>query len=448
LECVIASDAQAGAPLVAAPWTVAELQDAGFDVLGLANNHALDLGAEGLAETVSRLQAAGMAILGAGWDREAAVQPSIHEIDGVRIALLAFNGVGDSRSASTDGGWALAEWDLDHARAAVTAARERADAVIVSVHWGYEYETTADPAQQDAARALLAAGSDLVIGHHPHVVQPVEVHDHRCVAYSLGNFVFDQSQGRTDQGLALRAFFDRRGLRALQALPVWAGPHPKLMTPKEGQALLARVRPDPRRVRFACGDKTCDRVDAPSQVAQETTSGLFWGGRIDLTGDGVAEHVRRVGKGVVVYSAGTEVWQSPGEWRVVDVAPGDPNRDGRGELLLALWRAGLDGLETPSPEKEREPRSHPFIVGYREGTYRTLWGGSAVERPIHEVELSDVSEDGSQALIVLEGDRDSERTVSLWHWHGWGFSLLWRSEPGPYRDLALEAGGIISVAVE
>jgi hypothetical protein len=98
------------------------------------------------------------------------------------------------------------------------------------------------------------------------------------------------------------------------------------------------------------------------------------------------------------------------------------------------------------------PRSHPFIIGYREGAYRILWGGSAVADPIHEAELGDVDGDGVQELIVLE-ERGDGCAVTVWGWHGWGFSLMWRSPPGRYRDLALIASGadcppIISVAVE
>jgi poly-gamma-glutamate synthesis protein (capsule biosynthesis protein) len=448
LECVVTSDSQRGSLLQAAPSAVGRVRDAGFDVLGLANNHALDLGPERLAETASRLRAAEIAPLGGGPDREAAFQPLIQDIDGVRLALLAFNAVADPRGSSCSGGWVRADWDRERVRAAVAAAADRTDAVIVSIHWGYEYETSVDPAQREAARALLAAGADLVIGHHPHVVQPFEVYDDRCVAYSLGNFVFDQAQGETGQGLALRAFFDGQGLRAVQALPAWGGVHPRLMTPAEAGTLLARVGPPPRRLSFACDDRTCHRVGTPPQAARETRSGLFWGGQIDLTGDGVPEHVRRMDEHVAVHSDGVEVWRSPPEWRVVDVAPGDPNDDGRGELLLALWKVGLDGLETPSPEKEHIPRSHPFIVGYRGGTYRTLWGGSAVGIPIHEVELGDVVGDRSQELIVLEGADSSGQTISVWRWHGWGFSLTWRSEPGAYRDLMLGEDGVISAAVE
>jgi hypothetical protein len=135
---------------------------------------------------------------------------------------------------------------------------------------------------------------------------------------------------------------------------------------------------------------------------------------------------------------------------VVDLALGDPNDDGRGELLLALWKPDAQGV----------PRSHPFILGYRQGGYRVLWGGSAVVDAIYEVELGDVDGDGVQELIVLEdcdgslGHTDRQLTaITVWRWHGWGFSLAWRSPPGRYRDMALvtaEAGSppTISVAIE
>jgi hypothetical protein len=106
---------------------------------------------------------------------------------------------------------------------------------------------------------------------------------------------------------------------------------------------------------------------------------------------------------------------------------GDANDDGRGELLLAMWKPDAGGI----------PRSHPFIIGYRQGIYRTLWGGSALVRPLREVEMADVDGDGARELIVLDEDRPDTSRVALWDWNGWGFSLRWRSEPGRYRELAL-----------
>ena len=407
LECVVteAEAARPGpyrlhTPLAAA----AALSAAGFDLLGLANNHALDYGPEGLAETASQLQEAGIAPVGAGPDAIAAAQPVIREIDGVRLAFLAFNAVPDPEDRPGEAGWTRAGWDQAQAAAAIADARAEADAVVVSIHWGYEYDLRPDPAQRDAAQAMLDAGATLVIGHHPHVVQGTAASLDSFVAYSLGNLVFDQQQGDTRYGLALRAFFDAEGLRAAQALPLWAGPRPRLMNLDEASSLLARVRPQPVEAR---------RSDAAAPPPFR--AGLFHTGEIDLTGDGLPEQVRLDGGRVVISSPGGDTWQSLPEWQVVDLAMGDPNDDGRAELLLALWKPDAAGVA----------RSHPFILGYRDGAYRTLWGGSAVADPILGVELADLDGNGVQELLVLE-QRGAIPAVAAWRWHGWGFTLLWR----------------------
>lgn len=415
------------------------LQAAGFDLLGLANNHALDLGPAGLANTARHLQAAGITPLGAGPTAGAARAPHFRQAGGLRLAFLAFNAVPDPAGPFTGLGWQPARWDQARAVVAIAAARTEADAVIVSVHWGREYSLKPDPSQVAAAGAMLAAGADLVLGHHPHAVQgPALVQAGRVALYSLGNFVFDQEFDPADQGLAVRALFDRQGLRAVQLLPVWAGRQPRLMAPGEAAPLLARVQPDDR-LAFSCNPQSCRPAGL---LPPPGRSGRFWGGEIDLTGDCLPEKIRRVKEQVIVYGAGAEVWRSDPAWRVVDLALGDPNDDGRWEALLALWK----------PDETGAPRSHPFIIGFRSGIYRDIWGGSAVVDPIHEVELGDLDGDGRQELIVLEEAAHHGRTISVWDWHGWGFSLRWRSPAGYYRDLVFipAAAGrpaLISVAV-
>jgi len=428
LECVV-REAGAARPgpyrLRASVAATAALRAAGFDLLSLANNHALDYGPDGLAETAARLREAGITPVGAGPDAAAAAQPVIREVSGVRLAFLAFNAVPDPEDTPDEAGWTLAGWDPASSPAAIAAARQEADAVIVSIHWGYEYDLRSDPAQCDAAEAMLDAGAALVIGHHPHVVQGTAASQDSLIAYSLGNLVFDQQQDETRYGLALRAFFDTRGLRAVQALPMQAGPRPWLIAPGEVASLLARVQPLPAQ-RSAASVAVTGR---PSQA------GLFRSGEIDLTGDGLPEQVRLDGGQVVIASSGVplgsasvpspevggsartdgETWQSLPEWQVIDVAMGDPNDDGRAELLLALWKHDAAGVA----------RSHPFILGYRGGAYRVLWGGSAVADPILGVELTDLDGNGVQEMIVIE-QRGAIPTVAAWRWHGWGFTLLWR----------------------
>ena len=428
LECVIAEAGSVRpgpyrlrAPLSALP----ALAEAGFDVLTLANNHGLDFGPRALSEMAGRLEVAGIATAGAGPDAASAARPLLREVAGLRLAFLAFNQVPDPAAAPGEAGWTVAAWDQVSAVDTISAARAQADGVIVLIHWGREFDLHTDLAQRADARTMVDAGADLVIGHHPHVVQGTELIGGGFVAYSLGNLVFDQQQEGTRQGLALRAFFDKEGLRAVQALPVSSGPRPSLIEPGEASSLLARARLPLSRTGFACDQDGC----RPTAVPQDPAGGLFRAGSIDLTGDGHPEQVQLLRQQITIFEGGTAVWSSPPEWRVVDAALGDPNDDGRGEVFLAFWRPDGPGLEG----------SHPFIVGHRRGAYRVLWGGSAVDHPILEVELADVDGDGVHDLVVL-AERPEGRAVSLWHWHGWGFSEVWRSAPGGYRDLVLLAG--------
>ena len=239
------------------------------------------------------------------------------------------------------------------------------------------------------------------------------------MAYSLGNFAFDQGWDDTAHGLALRLWFDAGGLRAAQALPVWTSPRPRWMDSDSASALLARILPEDR-LGFACSAEACEPVDVPA----ETRSGILGSGAIDLTGDGVPEIIRRQGQAAEILQGDRIAWRSPQEWHVRDLALGDPNHDGRFEALMAVDKA--------------EGTSQPFVVGYRGGSYHDLWGGSPVHAPILEVELGDLDGDGLEELAAIEAAPDgSPRYLTVWRWHGWGFSLVWRSPPGEYRDLIL-----------
>jgi hypothetical protein len=446
--------------LVALPGAAGLLREAGFDLLGLANNHALDRGLSGLAETTGLLEAAGLAPFGAGPDLPSAYRPVVRAVGDLQLAFLAFNAVpsprgpgwtGELRQAEQVVPWTVAGWEREQALAAVRSARQEADAVIISIHWGYEYETRHDPLQRAMAAALVDAGADLVLGHHPHVVQAVE-NIHRpdggeaLIAYSLGNFVFDQGFEHTGQGLALRIFFDRAGLRAVQGLPVLAGLRPALAPPGQSGPLFERIAPQPapagalqpaadspsaKTLAFQCDAETCAEVelDTFAQTSDRLPEGRFTQGESDLTGDGRVEMVSlEDGRVRIESSTGAGDWISPPAWQVLDLAVGDPNHDGRQELLLALRK----------PDRAGVLLSHPFVLGYRSGGYKILWGGSAASDPIVEVELGDLDGDGFQELVVLEELHAGRGlAVSIWRWNGWGFSQFWRSSSGHYSGLQL-----------
>lgn len=405
------------------------LQEAGFDVLSLANNHALDMQSAGLKYTLKRLQMSGLKTIGVGDDLSGVADPHILEINGLRIGLVGYNLIlpaGNSLAAP-------APAPYDPGLQAVREARQQADVVIVSMHWGIEYQTRIDPSQEAIAHALFDVGADIILGHHPHVIQgtllaPDEDRNtprrDRFAAFSLGNFVFDQFEDETRYGLALRMWVDQQGLRAVQALPVLATDQPRLLSEGEAQSLLARIDPPPTTLAFRCTSANCVEIAPP--VASDR--GIFWSGKIDLTGDGQAERVNLRNGVVEVLDGQTLLWHSPPEWQVLDLDLGDPNDDGRFEILLSIRKADEKGVQ----------RSHPFILGYRGGMFKLLWGGSALSNPISEVALGDVDGDKRQELVVLEQIPGRVgRVVSVWRWHGWGFSLAWRSPLAAFENLVL-----------
>lgn len=441
LECALsdrpALPAAAGSPnepyrLVAPPGAVDSLRQAGIDIAGLANNHTLDAGPAGLEDTANALESSGIAALGAGVDAASAAEPRILSAAGVKVAFLAFNAVPSPDQAQD--GWTIAQWEREPALAAVRRAAILADAVVVSLHWGYEYEQHASDSQVELAQALIAAGADLVIGHHPHAAQELLLQRRAdgssgLAALSLGNFAFDQARAETRSGLALRAFFDRGGLRSVQALPVLAGLRPALAA--AGTPLPQIVASTPRweEISFTCSGETCTENNTPGSSAPSGSSaGIFRSGRSELTGDQQLEDIRLEDHRLTIRSAGMPDWQSPLEWHILDLALGDPDSDGRGDLVLAMEKADNQG----------QVQSHPFVIGYRGGVYRTVWGGSAVRDPLKEVELGDLDSDGQVELVVLEQERGGKgRAVTVWRWHGWGFSLDWRSAYAEYEDLRL-----------
>jgi poly-gamma-glutamate synthesis protein (capsule biosynthesis protein) len=418
--------------LVAPIKAAAELQEAGFDLLSLANNHSLDIGGLGLYDTVQRLENAGIKTVGVGENSETAYRPVIIDVKGVRVAFLAIDAIPEPFQVGENGLESLrATWDKDRVLAAIRQLEPISDAIIVLIHWGDEYELRAGPDQREAALEMVEAGADAVIGSHPHVVQETQVVEKAgkekdgFVAYSLGNFVFDQYAENSRVGLALRLFFDKAGLKAVEALPVSAGPRPEILAPAEVQRLIERIRPEPLRLSFRCSPITCFPIETTT-TAQ--ASGIFRSGQIDLKGNGVHETVRLEKGRVSIYEGDHLGWESPQEWQVLDVALGDPNDDGRREIVLVLQK----------PDKNGKLDSHPFVIGHRGGVYRQVWGGSAVAIPIQEVELADVDGDGKQEMIVLEDQKDGMKTIAVWRWDDWVFRLVWRSAPGRFVDLRVQ----------
>ncbi|MBK5287208.1 MAG: CapA family protein [Acidimicrobiia bacterium] len=235
----------------AQPRTAAALADIGIDVFSLSNNHVYDFGSPGLADTQSNLRAAGLLTFGAGADKEAARLPLLIETTSGTIGVVGFaddSGINIARTGRPGIHQLNATTIADSIQ---LARRAGADRVVAHVQWGENYAPV-DARQRTFAHAFAAAGYDLVIGLHPHVVQPVEIVDGMPVVYSLGNYVFTTRGRFTDNapgfGLVLTTEFaslDRVTLRmrCIQTDNAVVAYQPRPCDSAQAPALLGALNP-------------------------------------------------------------------------------------------------------------------------------------------------------------------------------------------------------------
>jgi poly-gamma-glutamate capsule biosynthesis protein CapA/YwtB (metallophosphatase superfamily)/putative cell wall-binding protein len=179
----------------APPVLLDALRAAGVDVVSLANNHALDYGHAALAETIALARAARVAPVGAGRNAAEAYAPALFRANRRTVAVVGLSRVLPAGWAAGPGRAGIASaYDVAAAERAVRAAAERADVVVVMIHWGVELAECPDGHQLDLARRLTAAGADVVAGHHPHVLQGIQRIGPSLVHLSLGNFVWYHSR--------------------------------------------------------------------------------------------------------------------------------------------------------------------------------------------------------------------------------------------------------------
>lgn len=184
--------------------TVQVLRVGGFNLVSLANNHTWDYGATGLANTLAALHAAKIPCAGAGTGRAGAIAPVVVTRHGLKIALVAYSCWTPEGYLPDDHGPSVALADEKTFTAELRRAKLGADLLVVSMHWGMEYARTPTPLQRRLAHAAIDAGADLVLGHHPHVAQPVEIYHGRPIIYSMGNCLFDRTSACVPDGLLVR----------------------------------------------------------------------------------------------------------------------------------------------------------------------------------------------------------------------------------------------------
>ncbi|MBN1628639.1 MAG: CapA family protein [Thermoleophilia bacterium] len=208
----------------ARPALTAGLLSAGIDVVSLANNHTMDYTSVALLDCISRLNAAGIGHAGAGANAAAACQPAYVDTPAGTVAVLAYSRIvpsGFAATSTTPGIATAKDWEYSTVLAQVAAASAASDFCIVSFHWGVEYDASANWAERDLAHRVVDAGADLVLGHHPHVIQGLEVYKNKLIAYSLGDFVFDHYSRATGEAFVLQVVMSESGAPRGEIIPVY-----------------------------------------------------------------------------------------------------------------------------------------------------------------------------------------------------------------------------------
>ncbi|MEK7524446.1 MAG: CapA family protein [Patescibacteria group bacterium] len=218
----------------------------GFDVVSLANNHTMGYQVPGLTSTIQELKKANILYAGAGKNLDFAHTPAIIEVNGKKIAFYAYNDQNippkrHGEATATMPG--IAKMDIESVKNDVKNALTLADAVIVSMHSGHEYNPEPTAFQKEFAHAAIDAGATAVIGTHPHIVEPVEFYKDGVIFYSLGNFVSDQFFSEDVQtGLAVKIMIDPEKPVQVEFFPVKIDKtQPRLLEGEERENALEKM---------------------------------------------------------------------------------------------------------------------------------------------------------------------------------------------------------------
>ena len=257
LECPLSDRKKApytGAEFLAPGNTIEGIKLCGFNILAVANNHSTNFGRQVFTDTLDLLKSNNIRYVGGGKDSTEAFSPTFMDVKGVRFAFLDYNSITGSASAGANqAGVAdirMKPWftddpgDFELVKNAVSEARKKADVVVVGFHWGKEDEYLPSESMKKMAHNAIDAGADLVIGTHPHSVESFEYYNGKVIAYSLGNFVFDQMyMTSVREGVIMKCGFSRADLTSVELVPykIYDFCQPDVLTGSSGQYLLDHI---------------------------------------------------------------------------------------------------------------------------------------------------------------------------------------------------------------
>ncbi len=416
--------------LVAPVRALQALQGSGIDVISAANNHALDCGATGARQLLAECKRLGLAPLGLQAGRPPGTYPAFRQtIRSRRLVWLAASewgpfAAGEARIRPLAGSGLLEQ---------VKSLAAGGNLVLVSLHWGLEYQSEPTAGQRVTAHALIDAGAACIIGHHSHVTGPVEMYRGKPIFYSLGNFVFDAGT-QQQSGMVARVTFGPQEIAvqswpADTAPPLTAGHAPdglgvnhtttgiRAATSKSQRSTGSQPGPVPAGLLgpvVPAGETLRQSLDGHFLPGTLVTQRLLW--TQDRSG---LHHLR-----AYLWRDGAWHQIASGTHQEIDaIRLGDADGDGRDEIWLQLrQRSKLDIV----------PRPRLFLYHVdKHGRFRPRWRGSFLSRPFHTWVLVPQSNGRACDLAALETSADPEYAgyswIDIYRWNGFGVVRVWEA---------------------
>jgi poly-gamma-glutamate capsule biosynthesis protein CapA/YwtB (metallophosphatase superfamily) len=257
LECPLTDRVKppyAGMSFVAPSKTIGGIKLLGINVVALANNHSTNFGREAFTDTLELLKANNIEYTGGGYNYDEAHAPAVMDVKGFKFAFLSYNSIiGSIDATGNQAGVAhvgIPPWYPENPQQIakmeddIRKAKANTDFVIVALHWSQEDVYMPSASMRNLAHRACDAGADMVLGSHPHTIQPIEFYNGKFIAYSMGNFIFDQMQrDQTREGFFIKCRFRENLLTGLEMVPykIYDFSQPRVFEGSSGQYLLDKV---------------------------------------------------------------------------------------------------------------------------------------------------------------------------------------------------------------
>lgn len=380
------------------------LRSSGLDVFSLANNHTFDCGNTGLFETFENLEKENLRWVGAGKTDAEGESPIIIKKKGLRIAFLGFTTISSSDQLKTSSLVAFATKEkITHS---VEAAKQKAEVVIVSIHWGTEYAIRPNSKQIELAKAAIKAGADAILGHHPHVLQDLNLIQKTneirsaIIAYSLGNFVFDSPVGlnkRLSESIILKMRFTKNGLVGTEVIPVTIEKYrPVIANETNRKIILSRLNYFPKDVRPYM------KLVKTDLDSDETIESIELNSESDLT--------------LKIQHESELLWQGiPAHWKPWKMDIADVDGDGKKEIIVGVFK---------STKFFPKPHNCLFVYGWSGKKAYSKWLGSSLGRVFTDFLFADLDNKTGDELIALETTLEGKKSLAIYKWNGFGFTMI------------------------